>query len=222
MSESFARHRRLTIGLCLTAILLAAFLVRARHFRSMYPYFYYQDEIRQAEMSLKVIREKTLKQDFFLYPYFPVYFNSVFYGIYFAKNNFREIITQRSLAPIVTAAKNFDAASPESIYLQRCISMGLGMLCVFGVWLMARLLLSETFALVACLIFAFLPLPVSFSAIAKNDIYLECSEIYSLYFMLRLIKTGKARDYIWSSIFAGICLTPNPITRPCFFCRLPH
>ena len=171
----------------------------------MYPYFYYQDEIRQAEMSLKVIREKTLEPDFYLYPHFTVYFNSVFYFGLFAIRNAGQVIGQMSLEPVVAAAKNFDASSWDSIYLQRCISMALGMLCVFGVWLMARLFLSEMFALAACLIFALLPLPLSFSVIGKNDIYLECSEIFSFYFMFRLIKTGKAGDYFWGAVFAAIC-----------------
>ena len=205
MREFTAKHRRLVIGLCLAAILAVAFLARARHFRSMYPYFYYQDEIRQAEMSLKVIREKTLEPDFYLYPHFPVYFNSVFYFGMFAARNAGQVVSQRSLAPVVAAAKNFDASSWDSIYLQRCISMALGMLCVFGVWLMARLFLSERFAMAACLIFALLPLPLSFSAIGKNDIYLECSLIYNFYFLVRLIMTGKTRDYIWSAVIAGIC-----------------
>jgi len=171
----------------------------------MYPYFYYQDEIRHAEMSLKVIREKTLEPDFYLYPHFPVYFNSVFYFGMFAARNAGQVISQMSLAPVITAAKNFDASSWESIYFERCISMALGLLCVFGVWLMARLFLSEMFALIACLIFALLPLPLTLSVIGKNDIYQECFVIYSFYFLFRLIVNGKVRDYILAAIFAGIC-----------------
>jgi len=220
MHEFSNRHKKFAIGLCLAAVLAVAFLARAQHFRMLYPYFYYQDEIRQAEMSLKVIREKSLKPDFYLYPHFPVYFNSAWYAAYFAKNNLRKIANEKSIEPIVMAAKNLDASSAQSLYLQRGIAMVLGLICVFGVWLMARLFLSEMFALVACLIFALLPLPLSFSAIGKNDIYLECSLIYSFYFLFRLTMTGKTGYYIWSAIFAGICFDSKADYLPLVFLPL--
>jgi hypothetical protein len=204
--EKLQKHRMLLIGICLMAILVVSFWARAGHFRMLFPYFLYQDEVRQAEMSLKVIREKTLEPEFYLYPHFPVYFNSAAYFVMFAAKNARELIGQRSLDPVVEAAKKFDAASWESIFLQRAIAMALGIFCVFGVWLLARMFMSEGFSLFACLIYGLLPLPLSFSHIAKNDIYLECSAVYSFFFMFRLIKSGNLRDYLVSALFVALCL----------------
>ena len=220
MQEFTNKHKRLAVGLCLAVILAVAFYERTHHFRALYPYFYYQDELRQAEMSLKVIREKTLRPDFYLYPHFPVYFNSIFYAAYFAKNNLRKVVSEKSIEPIVLAARNFDAGSPQSLYLQRGISLLLGLLCVFGVWLMARLFLSEIPALAACLIFALLPLVLSFSTLAKNDIYLECSLVFSFYFMFRLTMTGKSAHYIWAAIFAAIAFDSKVDYAPLVFLAL--
>ena len=156
-------------------------------------------------MSLRVLREKTLEPEFYLYTDFPAYFNAVLYAGIFAKEHAREILSRRSLGPIVTAAREFDTGSWQSLRLERRVSFILGLLCMLGMWLAARIIMDEGFALLAALLYGLSPLAVSFSHLGKNDIFMECAEIFSLYFMFQIIKSGRLRDYLLAAFFAALC-----------------
>jgi len=198
-----------------------ALFVRLQHFRQMHPYFCHQDEIRQGEGILKMFRNHTLAPELFINPHLHLYFNGAFFAGFFAKHNLREAVAENSMAPIWDAAQRLAPESAETIFLQRGISLLIGLVTVFGVWLAARFFFSEGFALLAGLIFALSPLPVSLSVLAKPDSFQECAVVFNLYFALRVIRHGKTRDYILTALCAAACFTTKNNLAPLILLILP-
>jgi len=199
-------RERLKLGLGIFLILAVSFLVRVEHFSTLYPYFFYQDELRQIEVSLKLLREKPLEPDFYLYPHLTIYLTSLAFAGYSFLKTLPQIVEQRSFAPWFERIKSLTPTSRELLFLTRAMALIFGLAGVLGVWLLARRLLPEAFAFFASLIYALLPLSVSFSHLAKVDIFMECFVIYGLYFQLRLIEQGRMRDYLASALFASLSM----------------
>ncbi len=199
-------RERFKLGLGIFLILAVSFLVRFEHFGTLYPYFFYQDELRQIEVSLKLLREKTLEPDFYLYPHLSIYLTSSAFAGYSFLKSLGDILVQRSFHPWFERIRSLNPASWELLALTRAISLFFGLASVLGLWLLARRILPEAFAFFASLIYALLPLSVSFSHLAKVDMPMVCFVIYSWYFQLRLISGGKARDYLLSGLFASLSM----------------
>ncbi len=202
----FRENRRVKVFIYLLVLFGISLWVRLVHFRTLYPYFLYQDELRQTKISLKILKEKTLEPDFYLYPHLTFYLNAGAFAGYFLLKNLPEILKARSLKPLKVFIANFDPASWKAIRLARLLALVFGLACLFGFWLLARLLLGEDWGFFASLIFSLLPLSVTFSYLAKVDIFMLCFCVFSLYFQVLLIREGRLRDFLLASFFAGLAL----------------
>jgi len=201
---NFGKHKKFLLGLGFGALIAVSVGVRLPHFKTMHPYFYYYDEWRQANQSLKLIRNKTLNPDWFLYPHFSLYPTALAYAAYFFATNFREIIAQKSLAPAFEAAQKMDELSWQALLIERICFFCFSMLSVIGFFFLARSLLGDGFGLAASFIYSLFPLAVTFSHIAKVDTFVVCFGILALLFEVRLLRQGRARDYVLSAFFAAL------------------
>gem|GEM_PF-3575558 len=205
MKEFIQRHSKLVTGIGFAVLLVVSLWVRLVNFHALYPYFYYQDELRHAEISLSLIQDKKLQPDFYLYPHFTIYLTSLTYAGYFFIKDFSEIIESRRFQPIIDSARHFDHKSWTSLKLMRSLSLTFGILAVIAFFLLARSLLGNGFGLASALLFSLFPLSVSLSQLAKVDIFMICFQILSWYFQVRIIRKGRTLDYILAGAFAALC-----------------
>jgi len=199
-----SEHKKLLAGLGFLALLGVSLWTRMVDFQTLYPYFYYQDETRHAQLSLGLIRQETLRTDFYLYPDLTIYLTSAAYAGYFLGKDFKEIAEAKSLRPIVESAKKFDETSWTSLKIERGLALVLGMISVMVFFWLARSLLGDFFGLISAFLFSLFPLSVSFSHLAKADIFAMAFMLLSWRFQIKLIQEGKLRDYLLAGIFAAL------------------
>jgi hypothetical protein len=188
----------------LACLLIVSTMARLEHFRTLYPYFIHYDEWRQADLSLKLIRNKTLNPNFFLYPHFAIYLPACAYTAYFAATNLKEIVATKSLEPVFSAAQKIDDKGWEALKVGRTLSLVFGLASILAFFFLARSLLGNGFGFLAAALFSLFPFSVSFSYLAKVDIFMIFFSIMSIWFQVELVKNGKTRDYVLAGIFAAL------------------
>jgi len=188
----------------LALVLVVAFGIRVPHFRCLIPYFYHEDEIRTVRVTLKMFQDRTLNPHFNLYPGLPFYLNGAIYAGYFFSSTARTCIKTRSLEPIFHLAKSFSEKSQALMLLSRGLSLVFGILSVIAVYLLAREFLDRDWGLLSAVFYALIPAHITLSYTAKVDLFLQFFIAMSWWFQLRMIRTGRFRDYAGAAVFSAL------------------
>lgn len=95
----------------------------------------------------------------------------------------------------------------DSIYAMRLVSVTFGLSGVIAAYLFGRELHSVRFGLILAFLLAVLRWHVNFSRIAMTGIDTPCFELFSLFFLVRLLRWGRLRDALFAGLTLGFGLT---------------
>lgn len=163
----------------LLLILFAAFLLRLREIGLYLPRVYHPDEPFLAYVASRLSLSH-LNPQFFHYPSGLLYLLRLLWSCLGIEN---------------------DDLSGQ-ILSGRVFVVLLGVLTVYGVWLLGRRV-SVTAGLIAAAVLALSPLHVSQSRMMTVDVPLGCAVIFSLYFAGRLAQRGGWRELVLAAVLAG-------------------
>ncbi len=185
---------------------MAALFVRLPHFRSLIPYFYHEDELRNTRGTIGMFHDRTLDPRWELYPNLPFYINGAAYAAYFFYLTAGDCIKEHSMEPLLERSRSFGPESREIILISRGLSLGFGLLSIVAVYLLGREFLGGAWGLLAAAFYAFIPAHITLSGMAKVDMSLQFYISMAWLFQLRLIRTGRFSDYAAAGVFSALPL----------------
>ncbi|MEM4246843.1 MAG: glycosyltransferase family 39 protein [Candidatus Woesearchaeota archaeon] len=94
----------------------------------------------------------------------------------------------------------------QMICFGRFVALLLGIIGAVYVYKWAKEVANEKSALVAVVLYAFLPLMVGLSSIADNDIMISTFFIMTLYYFKHFVQSGETRDAVITGMCLGIAL----------------
>ncbi len=94
----------------------------------------------------------------------------------------------------------------DRLFSLRIVSALFGALSIIGLYLLARELFDQRVALLAAVFLAVFSYHLQFSRIGVNNINDSFSVTFGLWFLMRAIRQGRMRDYLWAGIFSGLTI----------------
>ena len=204
----------------LLLVLLLGLALRLAHFHFFIPYFYYLDETRSVELALRLFQERTLDPHFGLYPGFPIYLDAAAFFFYFLIAHAREVWQSGSLEPVLAAARAADGHHVGLILVGRSVALVGGMGAIYFVYRLSKDVLGEGGGLLATLLFALNPMNITYSHLAKLDIWLTLWLVLGFWAAGRFIIEGRMRWAVLAGLSLGLELATKHHYPPLLFAGL--
>ena len=206
--------------LALVLVLGLGLMLRLAHFHFFIPYFYYLDETRTVELSLRLFQERTLDPHSNLYPGFTIYLNALAMFGYFLIAHAREVWQSGSLRPILAAAGGVNGYDAHLILVCRSVALLAGTATIYLVYRLGKEVLGASGGLLAALFFALNPMSITYSHLAKLDSWLTLSLTLAWWAGQRLIREGRMRFAVLAGLGAGLGLATKYHYPPAIFIGL--
>jgi 4-amino-4-deoxy-L-arabinose transferase-like glycosyltransferase len=191
----------------LGSILFSGLLIRLWGISWGLPFLYHPDEVQVVTAYLKMVKGLNLNPQYFIYPGFSMYLNAFVYGLYYMVQrrlgNFQGL-SDIAIPRLVTMATG-SIADPNVYYLGRAISILFGLGTIYLSYRCAKEVSQKP--LVGLLAAAFTAVSnanIVQSRLILPNIFVAFFVILSVWFSLRLYRTGKLRDYILAGLAVGL------------------
>lgn len=207
------------INFILVGIILLAFVLRFIGIKHGFPFITHPDEPA-------VVRSATgLRFDpnpgHFDWPHLHYYLN---YGVYFIFIKLRGLLQYLNLRPTLEPIIPLFWRDPLVFYyISRLISVFMGALTVWPIYLAGKSLFNRRSGMFAALVFAIIPFHIWHSHYALVDVPATFWLAWSLYFTTLIIRSLHIKNYILAGFFIGLAAsTKYNAGLPAFMVLLAH
>lgn len=188
------------IDFLLVGIILLAFLLRFIGIKHGFPFITHPDEpaVVRSAMGIKF----NPNPGHFDWPHLHYYLN---YGVYFLFIKFRGLLQILTLRPTLEPVIPLFWRDPLVFYyISRMVSVFMGALTVWPIYLSGKSLFNRRAGLFAALAFAIIPFHVWRSHYALVDVPTVFWLSWSLYFSTLIMKSPHIKNYILAGFFVGL------------------
>lgn len=185
-------------------ILFIAFLLRIKDIDFLIPYFGYgPDELGLIETSLHMIKNKDPNPHFFTYGSFYFYLLIIMFLFYFGVSSFISSSTISSLVQTTFYWSNDFVL----LYIGRFSSVIFGLATIFLTYKITKFLWNRETGYLSASFVALNPFHIFISQFLKTDSLLIFLILMTLYFCLKILKSGNLSSYFWAGVFSGLAIS---------------
>jgi 4-amino-4-deoxy-L-arabinose transferase-like glycosyltransferase len=185
-------------------VFLLALILRITGLDFLLPHFEAGDEKDIVESSLNIIRTGDFNPHFFWYGSFPIYWITAIY--YLVILILWPFSGQPSLAVFIEGLNVHDYHC-LFFYIGRITSVFFGLLTIYLLYEIGKNLFGKKAGKLIVLLSSFDAFHVTFSQIFKIDISLSFWILATVYFALKIMESGKTRNYLLGGVCAGLAMS---------------
>jgi len=216
MSEQSSedRDQRVMEAVCLAAIMLIALVLRLRHIDTLLPWFFYEDELRTTQVSLDLLKNRTIDPHYDFYPALGFYVNAAAYYLWALAGRLGDFFS-RGPGAVLDYLGGIRADDLVIISVSRHVSLVFGLATLPVFHLLAKFYLSFRWALAATLLVALNPVHVSISSLGKVDAIAVFWFMVCVWASVWFFRKGSTRALILAAAGAGLYLVTKSNFIPC-------
>jgi len=192
----------------LVGILILAFVLRVSGVTFGLPYLYHPDEVNKIGAAQQIFKTGNLNPHYFKKPAFIIYLNAAAYVPYYLIGKTAGIFeTRQDLpAPQRLAIGTEKISMPSIVLLGRMLTVLFGIAAVFLVFLIGKMIISESGGLLAALIMAVSPTSVKLSRFITPDTFVVFFILLTIYASLQIFEKGQTKYYVLAGIASGLAV----------------
>ncbi|HUT53190.1 MAG TPA: glycosyltransferase family 39 protein [bacterium] len=187
----------------LGVVLILGLVLRLRHLDTLLPWFYYVDELRTVEYSLRLINNRTIDTGYQFYPALSFYINAAAYMVWAVAGQAAAVL-KHGPGVALEMFRGMQDTDLVLLMLSRWVSVLFGLAALVYAHLVARQFLPWRWALFATLLWSINTLHVSMCGLAKADSINSFFLIAGFYYASVYLRRGGTRYLVTTCALAGL------------------